>query len=300
MLNVSLEEHLESVDNDLASLILKISDIAVSKLRYQLPSIRGKADTKNVFDEFQDALDIWADRLFIEELGELKSVNTIASEERKDQVKLNENGIFYLTSDPIDGSSNIISNNLLATIIGVYKDELPTQGTNQIASLYMLYGPITSLVYTTGNGVHEFFYTKRGFILREKNIRFPKKAKLISPGGLRKDWLPRFRKYIEKLEKEGFKLRYGGSFAGDFHQILHYGGVFAYPALKENPDGKLRLLFESNPIALITKQANGKSSNGEYSILDVKPKSLDQRIPTYVGNDYLIDGLEQALKDRPV
>lgn len=290
----NIKEHLEGIDKELASLILKIGDIS-NTISNELPYRRGKADTKNVFGELQLVIDKWADQFLIDELKKSGLVKTVASEEQPDLVKLNDDGIFNVTVDPLDGSSNIESNNLVGTIIGIYKKDLPTQGRNQIAAMYILFGPVTTLVYTAQNGVHEFLQTKKGFVLREENIKLPEPGKLYSVGGLRKDWLPSFNKYVEELEMEGFKLRYGGSFVGDFNQILHYGGIFAYPALNTKPNGKLRLLFESNPMSFIIEQAGGASTTGKGSILEVEPENIDQRVPTYVGNKNLIEKLEKML-----
>ena len=195
--------------------------------------------------------------------------------------------------DPLDGSSNIESNNLVGTIVGIYKKDLPAQGKHLIAAMYILYGPTVTLVYTTGNGVHEFLHTKKGFILKEENIKLPEPGILYSIGGLRKDWLPSFRKYIKELELKGYKLRYGGAFVGDFNQILHYGGIFAYPALTTKPNGKLRLLFEANPMSFIIEEAGGASTNGKCSILKINPEDIDQRVPVYVGNKKLIKNIEK-------
>jgi hypothetical protein len=184
-------------------------------------------------------------------------VKTVVSEEQPYLVKLSDDGMFNISLDPLDGSSNIESNNLVGTIIGIYKKDLPSQGKHQIAAMYVLYGPVTTLVYTAQNGVHEFLYTKQGVVLREQNMTLPEPGKLYGIGGLRKDWLPAFKQYIEQLETEGYKLRYDGSFVGDFNQILHYGGIFAYPALITKPEGKLRLLVESNTMSFIAKHAGG-------------------------------------------
>lgn len=290
----TLKEHLEGINSELASLILKISNSA-NTISNELQYRRGKANTKNVFGELQLVIDKWADQFLIDELRQSGMVKTVASEEQPDLVKLNDHGIFNITLDPLDGSSNIESNNLVGTIVGIYEKDLPAQGKYQIAAMYILYGPVTTLVYTAQNGVHEFLHTKRGFVLKEENIKFPEPGKLYGIGGLRKDWLPSFRKYVEELEIEGYKLRYGGAFVGDFNQILHYGGIFAYPALTTNPNGKLRLLFESNTMSFIAEQAGGASTNGKCSILEVEPEHIDQRVPTYVGNKDLIEKLEKTL-----
>ena len=290
----TLKEHLGGIDSELASLIHKISDLAAT-ISSELTYRRGKADTKNVFGELQLVADKWADQFIIDELRKSDLVKTVVSEEQPDLVKLNDTGIFNITLDPLDGSSNIESNNLVGTIIGIYKEDLPTQGKRQIAAMYILYGPVTTLVYTAQNGVHEFLHTKEGFILKEENITLPEPGKLYGIGGLRKDWLPSFRRYIEELELAGYKLRYGGSFVGDFNQILHYGGIFAYPALTTKPNGKLRLLVESNTMSFIAEQAGGASTNGTCSILEVEPEEITQRVPTYIGNKDLIEKLERIL-----
>jgi fructose-1,6-bisphosphatase I len=289
-----LKEHLGGIDSDLASLILTISDLA-NTIRDELPYLRGKANTKNVFGEFQQVADKWADQYLIDELRQYELVKAVVSEEQPDLIKLNDKGLFSITLDPLDGSSNIESNNLVGTIVGIYKKDLPTQGKHLIAAMYMLYGPVTTLVYTAQNGVHEFLHTKNGFVLKKENIRLPEPGVLYGIGGLRKDWLPPFRDYIEELEQAGYKLRYGGSFVGDFNQILHYGGIFAYPALTTKPTGKLRLLVESNTMSFIAEQAGGASTTGTSSILEVEPEAITQRVPTYIGNKDLIEKLEKIL-----
>ncbi len=293
-MTTTLKEHLGGIDEELASLILEISDLS-NTISSELPYRRGKADTKNVFGELQLVIDKWADQFLIDELKKSGMVKTVASEEQPELVHLRDDGIFNVTIDPLDGSSNIESNNSVGTIIGVYKDDLPSQGKNQLAAMYVLYGPVSTLVYTAKNGTHEFLKTDKGFVMRSENIKLPEPGKLYGFGGLRKDWLPSFTKYVEELESEGFKLRYGGSFVGDSNQILHYGGIFAYPALKEKPDGKLRLLFEASPMSLIIEQAGGASTTGKSSILEVETDDIDQRVPTYVGNRHLIERLENIL-----
>ncbi len=289
-----LREHLGGIDSDLASLILTISDLA-NTIRNELPYLRGEANTKNVFGEFQQVADKWADQFLIDEFRKSELVKAVVSEEQPDLIKLKDKGLFNITLDPLDGSSNIESNNLVGTIVGIYKKDLPTQGKHLIAAMYMLYGPVTTLVYTAQNGVHEFLHTKKGFVLKKENIRLPEPGVLYGIGGLRKDWLPPFRNYIEELEQAGYKLRYGGSFVGDFNQILHYGGIFAYPALTTKPTGKLRLLVESNTMSFIAEQAGGASTTGTSSILEVEPEAITQRVPTYIGNKDLIEKLEKIL-----
>ena len=274
-----------------ADLILDIGKIG-ERISRELPGLRGKAGTKNVFGETQLVADKWADKFIIDEMRATGLVKTMTSEEQEDIVQLDSNGTFNITLDPLDGSSNIESNNLVGTIFGIYEKDLPCQGKNQIGAAYILYGPVMTLVVATKNKVSEFLYTKQGFALKQEDIKLPDKGALYGIGGRRKDWLPGFRKYIEELEDQRYKLRYGGSFVGDFNQILYYGGIFAYPALADKPDGKLRLLAEANPMAYIIEQAGGASTNGKISILDIEPESVNQRTPTYVGNKGLIEELE--------
>ncbi len=288
----TLAEHLETTDSKLASLIIKIGEIA-DVISSELPYRRGKADTKNVFGEVQLVADKWADECLIDELRKTGIVKTIVSEEHPDIVKINDQGIFNVTLDPLDGSSNIETNNSVGIIVGIYKKALPTQGKHQVAAMYILYGPVITLVYTARNGVHEFLRTKEGFILKEENIKLPEPGILYGIGGLRKEWRPEFKEYIEELESKGSKLRYGGAFVGDFNQVLHYGGIFSYPALITKPQGKLRLLVEAFPMSLIIEQAGGASSNGEKSILEIEPKDLNQRTPVYVGNKEFIKKIEK-------
>ncbi len=291
-----LKEHLlKNLDKKLASLIFEISKMC-ELIRRELPYRRGKTKMRNVFGEVQLVIDDWANQFIIEELRKTNLVKTLISEEEADVVQMSKNGIFNISIDPLDGSSNIESNNLVGTIIGISKKEFPTPGKNQIAAMYMLYGPLDTLVYATEKGVNEFLLTNEGFILTKQNIKLPQKGKLYSMGGLRKDWLPEFKEFVEGVEEKGYKLRYGGSFVGDSNQILHYGGIFAYPSLVGKPDGKLRLISESNPISFIIEQAGGRSSNGKKSILDIKYTSLQQRTPTYVGNKDLIEKLEKTLE----
>ena len=291
----TLEKHLENVDSELASLILKLSTIA-KVISDELPYRRGKANTENVFGEVQLVADKWADQYITSELRKSGMVKTLVSEEQPEIVKLNEIGTFNITLDPLDGSSNIESNNPVGIIIGIYKKDLPTQGKNMVAAMYILYGPVITLVYAVPNSVNEFINTKRGFILKAENIKLPEPGILYGVGGLKKEWLPKFKSYIESLEAKGQKLRYGGSFVGDMNQILHYGGIFAYPELTTKPNGKLRLLVESNTLSYVIKQAGGASTNGKCSILEIEPESITQRVPTYIGNKDLIEKLEKILQ----
>jgi fructose-1,6-bisphosphatase I len=224
-------------------------------------------------------------------------VKWIASEELEQPLDT-KHGEFSVAFDPLDGSSNIKTNNLMGTIVGIYRNTtLPAKGRNLTAAMYFLYGPYTQAVVALERGVHVFVATKKvtassAYLSDGTTHRLPEKGTVYGIGGLKEKWTPRVQNYVQSLERKGLKLRYGGSFVGDFNQILYYGGVFAYPELVDAPNGKLRLQFESNPIAFITEKAGGKGSTGTGSILDVEPERIDQRVPTYVGNDDLINEIE--------
>jgi fructose-1,6-bisphosphatase I len=147
------------------------------------------------------------------------------------------------------------------------------------------------MVYTAGKGTHEFVLNREGeYVLSQENIRLKEKGSIYSLGGLRKDWTAQHRQYVEYLEDQGYKLRYSGGFVPDINQVLiKNGGIFSYPALKNNPKGKLRLLFELQPMALIMEQAGGKATNGQEDILAIKAESLDQCCPVYIGSRYEVE-----------
>jgi fructose-1,6-bisphosphatase I len=170
---------------------------------------------------------------------------------------------------------------------------LPAKGSELFAAGYLIYGPATTLVYATGQGVHEFVQgggrRPHEFSLIEEGLRFPAKGKLYGIGGHRDKWISEVKSFVGELERELMNLRYGGSFVGDFNQILHYGGFFAYPAQVDQPAGKYRLHFESNPIAFIAEAAGGAGTTGKERILDVGATGIDQTVPTYVGNRDLVE-----------
>ncbi|MEO1289029.1 MAG: class 1 fructose-bisphosphatase, partial [Chloroflexota bacterium] len=155
---------------------------------------------------------------------------------------------------------------------------------------YIMYGPSTMLVYTANDGVHSFVLNHDigEFILHKTNIQMPKKGKVFSANlGYYSEWIPTTRQYTDKfMQNNEYSLRYSGALLADFHQILHQGGVFYYPSTPSNPDGKLRLLYECAPLALIAEQAGGLASNGTINILDVQPTDIHQRTPIIVGSQH--------------
>ncbi len=142
------------------------------------------------------------------------------------------------------------------------------------------------MIYSAGKGSHEFVLNREGeYVLAQENIKLKEKGSIFSPGGLRRDWIPAHLKFIEQLEKEGYKLRYSGGFVPDINQVLiKKGGLFTYPALQKSPRGKLRLLFELQPMAFIMEQAGGLATDGKEDILSLKVENVDNCSPVYIGS----------------
>jgi len=296
---ITLHEHLRELDEELATLISKICELSIL-IRRELPHRLGKAGTVNISGEQQTKIDVWANDIFIKGLLPTGLIHQLASEESEDIVEYEEGtGAFNITLDPLDGSSNIESNNLFGVICGIYdaSTPLPARGRQLKAALTVLYGPLTTMMYTAKRGVHEFVKGRKYgledvYYLVNEHLQIPSPGKVYGVPSNREMWLPEFRHFIALLEREHYGLRYGGSFIGDSNQVLHKGGFFAYPAYLDRPHGKLRLQFECNPISLIVEEAGGKSSVGMGSVLDMEPTSLHQRVPLYIGNVELIDQME--------
>ncbi|UPW00174.1 fructose-1,6-bisphosphatase [Halorussus gelatinilyticus] len=261
------------------------------QIRGGLAGRRGKTDGRNASGETQLAADVWADDLLEERLTAIEGVGQFASEERDDVVDAGD-GEYAATVDPLDGSSNLQSNNSMGTILGVYDADLPAPGNRLVAAAYVLYGPITTMVTAREGEVTEYVVENDGSrrAVRE-DVTLPEDPTVYGFGGRVPDWTDRFADYAREIEDE-LKLRYGGAMIGDVNQVLTYGGVFAYPELQSRPEGKLRLQFEGNPIGYIVESAGGGSSDGETSLLDAEVEELHQRTPVYLGNEALVERLE--------
>jgi fructose-1,6-bisphosphatase I len=280
---MNLETHLAGQDEDVKQVILHISDVAKT-IRGGFATRQGASDSSNVYGEQQAAMDVWADELLISGLRDSGLVRSVASEEQPDVLTFPDSASdLGVTLDPLDGSSLIGVNLAVGTIVGIYRGSLLSPGNEMLGAMYILYGPLTTLTYSLRAGVHEFALDDRGiFVLQEENVTIPD-GKIYAPGALRRDYLPTHRGFIEKLEEEGYKLRYSGSFVADVHQILHKGGVFTYPPFAGNERGKLRLLFEAIPMGFIVSQAGGAASDGHRDLLSIKPEAVSQRVPVYIG-----------------
>ena len=247
---------------------------------------------ENPSGERQLEADVYADELLAERLLDIDSVGSYASEERQDI--LESEGDLHVACDPLDGSSNLRSNNAMGTLFGVYEEPLPAPGSALVAAGYVLFGPITTMVVAREGSVSEWVIDGDG---REKiadDLRLPEEPTVYGFGGRAPEWTDAFAGYVDEVEGE-LKLRYGGAMIGDVNQVLTYGGVFGYPGLRDRPEGKLRLLFEGHPIGYIVESAGGASSNGERSLLACDPDELHERTPVFVGDESYVDRLEAAL-----
>jgi len=283
-----------------------------------LVDIIGAAGDTNIQGEDQQKLDVYANDVFINALTKRNIICGLASEEEDNFVCINsqdENhqNKYVLLIDPLDGSSNIDVNVSVGTIFSVFRRVTPVgtpvtskdflqKGSEQVAAGYIIYGTSTMLVYTTGFGVNGFTLNPAigSFYLSHPEIKFPEKGNIYSinegnylqfPKGVKK-----YIKYCQdETNKVAYTSRYIGSLVSDFHRNMIKGGIYMYPNTSKNINGKLRLLYECNPIAFICEQAGGVAIDGSSRILDVNPKSLHQRIPFYCGSPSMVKKLKSLM-----
>ncbi|MDA1208506.1 MAG: fructose-1,6-bisphosphatase [bacterium] len=300
---ISLNYHLlhkAKVVDDLRHIIVDLSR-ACKYISYALQTTdAGLNATSNSFGEEQLKLDVLADDILRQYLCESGLTSCYISEEQQDVVELSSDAPYAVVFDPLDGSSLVDANFSIGTIIGIF-GSAPVVGQtprDMVGSLYALYGPRTILVYSTGDGVHEFVLNDVGeFVLLREFIGIGDDAKNYSPGNLRA--VTDNAKYREALnhwlDKE-MTLRYSGCMVADLHHILSKGqGIFTNVGGSKYPEGKLRLVFECGPFAYLIDQAGGKSSNGMQSILDLKITDIDQRTPLIIGSSNEVDRTVNAL-----
>ena len=262
------------------------------EVRAGLAGRRVYESDENPSGERQLEADIYADELLAERLLDIDSVGSYASEERQDVLK--SEGRLHVACDPLDGSSNLRSNNAMGTLFGVYEEPLPAPGSALVAAGYVLFGPITTMVVAREGSVTEWVIDGDGREQIADDLRLPEEPTVYGFGGRVPEWTDAFAGYVDEVEDE-LKLRYGGAMIGDVNQVLTYGGVFGYPGLRDRPEGKLRLLFEGHPIGYVVESAGGASSNGERSLLACDPDELHERTPVFVGDESYVDRLEAAL-----
>lgn len=261
------------------------------EIRAGLPGRRTALDQENVTGDQQLAADVWADELLAERLGAIDGIGEYASEERESVVDVGEG--YAVAIDPLDGSSNLKSNNPMGTVVGIYDGSLPTGGQDLVAAGFVLYGPITTMTVARG-GTPEEYVVDDGTRQSTGPVELPSGPTIYGFGGREPNWTESFAEFVDTVRAE-LKLRYGGAMIADVSQVLTYGGIFGYPGLVDRPEGKLRLLFEGAPIAYLIEHAGGASSDGEQSLLHIPATEIHQRTPTFVGNEQYISRLEAAI-----
>ncbi len=288
------------------SLAAKIISLEVNKAG--LVDILGFTGNNNVHGEQVKKLDMFAHDTLIRAMDHGGHFCAMVSEEEEDIIHIpakHKIGKYVLLFDPLDGSSNIDVNISIGTIFSIYKRITPDgqpgtledclqQGVNQIAAGYIVYGSSTILVYTTGEGVHGFTLDPSfgEFLLSHDDIKIPKKSHIYSINeGNYLYWHPGLKKYIKYLQEEDeaterpYSARYVGSMVADIHRNLLYGGIYMYPADHRHPNGKLRLMYECNPMSFIVEAAGGRASNGKQRIIEIQPKSLHENTPLFIGSE---------------
>jgi fructose-1,6-bisphosphatase I len=269
----------------------------------------------NIQGESVKKMDVFANQVFISVFKQSGLVCRLASEEMEQIYYIPENcplGRYTLLYDPIDGSSNVDININVGSIFAIRQQEgedmegtasdLLQPGGKQIAAGYILYGPSTVLVYSIGTGVHAFTLDPSlgEFILSNENIETPAHGPIYSVNeGNFWQWDEGIREYIRYMHRhEGYTARYSGALVGDFHRILFQGGVFLYPGTVKNPEGKLRLLYESAPLAFLMEQAGGRASTGTQNILETVPSKLHARSPLIIGSTENVSLVESFIQER--
>ncbi len=287
-----------------------------------LVDILGSVGAKNVQGEAQQKLDVYANEVFKQTLINREIVCGITTEEEEDFIKIegrnkSHDNKYVVLMDPLDGSSNIDVNVSVGTIFSIYRRITPIgtpvqvedflqPGTQQVAAGYVIYGTSTMLVYSTGNGVNGFTLNPAlgVFYLSHPNMQFPHNGGIYSinegyyihfPQGV-KDYLKFCQ---EEVEDRPYSGRYIGSLVSDFHRNMIKGGIYIYPTSSKAPEGKLRLLYECNPMAYIAEQAGGKATDGYRRILEIKPTHLHQRVPIFCGSTKMVEDAERFMAKYP-
>jgi fructose-1,6-bisphosphatase I len=309
--------------NLLSDIALAAKVIAHQVNKAGLTNILGAAGSQNIFGEHQQKLDVFANEAMIHSLGFGGNLCAMASEENESLIPLADEypkGKYICCFDPLDGSSNIDVNVSIGTIFSIYRRITPVNtaatmedvlqpGYSQVCAGYVIYSSSTMFVYTTGAGVYGFTLdpTYGSFILSHPKMKTPSKGKIYSVNESNFDyWDEGLQNYIRWARKDrpqggGMTSRYIGSLVADFHRNLLLGGIFLYPGdnrKPENKNGKMRLLYESNPLAFIITQAGGKASNGYKRILDIQPESLHQKTPLILGSKEDVEIAEEFIQGK--
>jgi fructose-1,6-bisphosphatase I len=297
----------------LSGITLATKMIQAKVRRAGLLDVLGAAGQQNVQGEQQQKLDVYANEALLHCLGVRESVAILVSEENEEPVTLDPHGRgkYVVVFDPLDGSSNIDVNVSVGTIFSILrKPDHPVDdsavavlqpGVQQVAAGYVAYGSSTILVYTAGKGVFGFTLDPSvgAYVLSHDNMRMPEQGQIYSVNEANVDSFPRpYQQYLKRLRSgetgRKYTSRYIGSMVADFHRTLIKGGVFLYPPTAAQRSGKLRLLYEANPIAFIAEQAGGVAIDGDRRILEIQPESIHQRTPVVIGSKTEIEEFERC------
>ncbi|MFW6068614.1 MAG: class 1 fructose-bisphosphatase [Chloroflexota bacterium] len=316
-----LENQPQDAKGDFTNLLYDVAlaakAIAHKTNRAGLLDVLGRAGNVNVQGEEQQKLDVYADMIIYRLCDHTGRLCCMASEERPDIITIPpeyEKGSYVLVYDPLDGSSNIDVNVSIGTIFAIFRcldwekrgrvEDVLQPGRDMVAAGYVLYGASTMLVYTTGAGVHGFTLDPElgEFLLTYEYMKVPEPPKFYSVNhSYFGRWSPGVQRFVRWLggrdggDAPTMSERYIGSLVADFHRNLMRGGIFVYPAEKNKPAGKLRLLYEAAPLAFLIEQAGGYASDGYGSIREIVPESLHQRVPVFIGNRSLVEKAEEFL-----
>jgi len=284
----------------LSALAISTKMISAKLRRARLEDILGALDTDNVQGERQQKLDVISNEILLRCLGTRSGVAIVASEENEEpmilRTEFGDERPYCVLFDPLDGSSNIDVCGGVGTIFSILRHHVHgtnidasilQRGTEQVAAGYILYGSSTVLVLTTGNGVHMFVLDPSigAFMLVEENLRIPQRGRIYSLNeGNRLSFPDGYQRYLAWAQQNGYSLRYAGAMVADVHRTLLKGGVFLYPPTAKAPNGKLRLMYEANPMSMIIEQAGGRSTTGTQRILEIEPTTLHQRTSVVMGS----------------
>ncbi len=323
---ISNQKHFKYSSGELSRLINSIR-LAAKVVNHEvnkagLVDILGSAGETNIQGETQQKLDVYANNIFMQTMANRQIVCGVASEEDDYFVEIkSENGgnnnKYVVLIDPLDGSSNVDVNVSVGTIFSVYRRGTPVgtpvqmedflqKGTKQVAAGYIIYGTSTMIVFTTGHGVNGFTLNPAigTFYLSHPDMEFPEDGNIYSinegnyvhfPQGV-KDYLKFCQ---EEVDNRPYTSRYIGSLVSDFHRNMIKGGIYIYPTSSKAPKGKLRLLYECNPMAFLAEQANGYASDGYKRIMEIKPTELHQRVPFFCGSKKMVDDAKGFMAKYP-
>jgi len=324
-------DHQEEHEHSTGAFSRLIRDISIAAKvinrnirRAGLLDVFGASGEINVQGEVQKKLDVIADEEIVRALRKGGECCLIGSEEQPETISIGDDsshvGRYAVYFDPLDGSSNTDVNASVGTIFSVYRlpqsydpsemlPEVLQAGSKQVAAGYVAYGSSTMLVYTTGDGVNGFTLDPEigEFVLSHPDIRIPDQSKMYSVNEADiddfSDELQGYLKWLKRPDADGHRPvrhRYIGAFVSDFHRNLLTGGIYMYPGTRKSPNGKLRLMYEANPLAFIVEQAGGAASDGHRRILDIIPEDLHDRVPLFIGNTKLVRELERQLSPANV